>query len=531
MEMLDPDLDQDLDFIPDNPADLREAVIDQAACINLADWQFVKLLVEMDRTRAWRHGGSSSLVGWLDYYCGLGNVAARERIRIGRALAKLPRIDQAFHDGEISYSKVRAITRVARPETDELLLSLARSSSSEDLERLVRTYERTGGAAPRDEATAHRARSLEWHYEDGMLKITAALPADQGAMVVQALQRVMDGKQTECDEFWEKAYNRRSERQRDSDDVETVSAENVSAENVSAETPAATGHSSESRCNCCERNDTEAVDDEDLTAGLEFQFTSIRQRQADAIVDLAEHYLASPANDPKKRRPGKRYEVVLHIDHDDMTERQQQGKGLRFHVDPGWGVDEAAARQISCDADTSAIIEDRHGGLLDITSRSRIVPARMRRALEMRDGGCCRFPGCHHRQYLEAHHIIHWIDGGETKLDNLIQLCSAHHRLLHFGEFNIVKSKDEVTFVTRHGEIIKPALPRQFPDVSAEILTMTGRFTPPSARSPLRRRSSEEVAQMIAFREQWGKASADRFMREWSKQQGTGPARKNRATS
>lgn len=262
-------------------------------------------------------------------------------------------------------------------------------------------------------------------------------------------------------------------------------------------------------------------------AGLEFQLASIRQRYADAMVDLAEHYLASSPGEPKKRRPGKRCEVVLHIDRDELAERQRQGKGVRFHVDPGWGVDEAAARHISCDADTSEIVKDRHGRLLDITSRRRIVPAQLRRALELRDGGCCRFPGCHHSDYLEAHHIVHWIDGGDTKLENLILLCSAHHRLHHFGEFNIVKSgdRDKVTFVTRHGEIIAPTLERQFPDVSAEILPMIDEPARPRARSPLLRQSAEEIARLIHFREQWGKRRADRFMERLSK------AQKNRATS
>ena len=83
-----------------------------AAHINLADWRFVKLIAAMDRTRGWREGGYCNLGNWLDHRCGLGPCAARERIRIGRALERLPRIDAAFREGVISYSKVRAITRV-----------------------------------------------------------------------------------------------------------------------------------------------------------------------------------------------------------------------------------------------------------------------------------------------------------------------------------------------------------------------------------------------------------------------------------
>ena len=137
-----------LHFIPDDPAELRRAVTRMAAHINLADWRFIKLIAAMERTRGWQEGGYCNLGNWLDHRCGLGPCAARERIRIGRALARLPRIDAAFRDGVISYSKVRAITRVATPDTDAMLLAIAEGSSAAHLESLVRTYERV--AFPHD---------------------------------------------------------------------------------------------------------------------------------------------------------------------------------------------------------------------------------------------------------------------------------------------------------------------------------------------------------------------------------------------
>ncbi|MDE0054497.1 MAG: hypothetical protein OXT64_09635, partial [Gammaproteobacteria bacterium] len=100
IERLIPKVDADrVDFIPDDPAELRRAVTDMAARINLADWRFVKLIAAMERTRSWREGGYCNLGNWLDHRCGLGPCAARERIRIGRALERLPRIDAAFRDG------------------------------------------------------------------------------------------------------------------------------------------------------------------------------------------------------------------------------------------------------------------------------------------------------------------------------------------------------------------------------------------------------------------------------------------------
>jgi hypothetical protein len=75
------------------------------------------------------------------------------------------------------------------------------------------------------------------------------------------------------------------------------------------------------------------------------------------------------------------------------------------------------------------------GAAAEVGPRTRVVPPRMRRALEIRDRGC-RFPGCGSR-YTEAHHIRHWADGGPTQMDNLVLACKAHHRLLHEGRFRV----------------------------------------------------------------------------------------------
>ena len=157
----------ELDFVPDDPAELRGAVVDMAAHINLADWRFVKLIAAMDKRRGWNEDGYCSLGNWLDHRCGLGPCAARERVRIGRALARLPRIDAAFRDGILSYSKVRAVTRVATPETEAVLLDIAGRRSAAQLESLVRTYERVD-RVDRERVRSEARRDLSWHYEDGL---------------------------------------------------------------------------------------------------------------------------------------------------------------------------------------------------------------------------------------------------------------------------------------------------------------------------------------------------------------------------
>jgi HNH endonuclease len=89
-----------------------------------------------------------------------------------------------------------------------------------------------------------------------------------------------------------------------------------------------------------------------------------------------------------------------------------------------------------CDASLLRVLENPHGEPLDVGRKTRSIPPNIRRALNSRDGGC-RFPGCTHQRYVDAHHVKHWAEGGETKLANLVTLCRLHHRLVHEGEITI----------------------------------------------------------------------------------------------
>ena len=438
-------LRDDLDFIPDDPAELRRAVTRMAAHINHADWRFIKLIAAMDRTRGWAEAGYANLGNWLDHRCGLGPCAARERIRIGRALARLPRIDAAFRDGVLSYSKVRAITRVATRGSEAVLLDIAGGSSAAQLESLVRTHERIGGDE-RARVCSEERRGLTWHYEDGMVVITAAVPAERGALVIRALEKVIDARKDEREEYYEALLAGEDGPGPAAPEEEPADAEGARDVSAETDTPAA---------GACEHEPLGETTG--LPAGLEFELSSTEQRHADALVEVAEHYLA---NGPGKR--GRRYEVVLTIGRNELA-GQTTGGSAKYHVDPDWGVDEEDARRIACDADVTEFVQDARGNLLNYERRRRIVPGRLLRALKLRDHNRCRFPGCAHQRYVEAHHVEHWIDGGETRLDNLVLLCGAHHRLLHHGAFRIVVEDDGLVFVSRDGEVIEPALRPQFP--------------------------------------------------------------------
>ncbi len=150
------------------------------------------------------------------------------------------------------------------------------------------------------------------------------------------------------------------------------------------------------------------------------------QQQADALVDIAKSFLAGGNN--KKSCTADHYQVTVHVDE----------KALRGEPDAESKSDLPieTVRRLCCDSSLVISTDDESGRTRDLSRKHRVVPPSLRRKLMSRDKGC-RFPGCSHEKWLTAHHVVHWADGGETTAENLVMLCSKHHRLLHEGGFEI----------------------------------------------------------------------------------------------
>jgi hypothetical protein len=128
-------------------------------------------------------------------------------------------------------------------------------------------------------------------------------------------------------------------------------------------------------------------------------------------------------------------------------------------------------RRLTCDGSIVAIVEDERGNPLDVGRKQRTVSTTLRRALLSRDRGCT-FPGCHRTRFVDAHHIRHWVDGGDTSLDNTTLLCTQHHRLLHEGGFRIRRDHSgEICFQRADGRAI-PRFGYQSDDVLDEPTTL-----------------------------------------------------------
>ena len=99
--------------------------------------------------------------------------------------------------------------------------------------------------------------------------------------------------------------------------------------------------------------------------------------------------------------------------------------------------------RLACACRVNLSVTDGKGNPLSVGRETRVVPKRIRAALELRDHGMCRFPGCGSTRGLHAHHVIRWLNGGPTELDNLILVCSFHHHTIHDGGWNVERHNQD----------------------------------------------------------------------------------------
>ncbi len=180
------------------------------------------------------------------------------------------------------------------------------------------------------------------------------------------------------------------------------------------------------------------------------------RRRADALVLLAEAFLrdskvASTTDD--------RYQVVVHVDSAVLagdTFAKTTGEP-DCYIEKEVAIPVETARRLSCSCKIVTAVTNGTEPL-NIGRSSRAIPAGIRRALAIRDG-VCTFPGCDCHKHLDAHHIVHWANGGETSLDNLTQLCHYHHTLMHEGQFMVERRHDgQLQFSRPDGSTIEPVI-------------------------------------------------------------------------
>ena len=268
-----------------------------------------------------------------------------------------------------AYSKVRAITRVADWGNEAELVAMATANTAAHVARIVtglRQVERLKEAKVAFDAYRHRSFACRFD-ESGSLVFEGRLPPEQGALLLQALDRAMDWLFT--------GQPHRGRQQLDDARVEDMPQE---------------------------------------------------VRRADALAILAERFLSEPPSADEGINTADRYQLTVHAPAGALIEYGDLDADDAPQIENGPVLATETVRRIACDASLVRILESGSGEPLDVGRKTRVIPPAMHRALKRRDRGC-RFPGCVNTRFVDGHHIRHWADGGATCLDNLVLLCRHHH--------------------------------------------------------------------------------------------------------
>lgn len=302
---------------------LGDEIAELSAHLDAATARLLALIREFDVRGGW-NTGFRSCAEWLAWRVGLAPGAARERVRVARALGTLPALAEALGRGELSYAKVRALTRVATPETEARLLAVGRAGTAVHVERIVRGWRRVDRQAEaREGARQHSGRALHVYQDaDGTVVLRGRLTPEVGALFLRALEA---GRET--------LYQRHR-------------ATGAVASDLGAEVP------------------------------------TRPQQQADALALLAEtalHHELDPG------APGERYQVVVHVDAAVLADPAQPGQSV---LDEGSHVPAGTSRRLACDASRVVMWHDEDGRVTEVGARTRTIPPALRRALLHRDRSC-----------------------------------------------------------------------------------------------------------------------------------------------
>ncbi len=425
--------------------ELDVAIRTLAREMTTATYRMLMLVREFDDRCGWQKWGFRSCAEWLAWRCDLTLSTAREKVRTAQALREMPTISAAFEDGRLSYSKARALTRVAEYHDAEALLDYALRVTAPQLEERCREIR---NAAPESIGTAWRAwehRSLVISRDParGTLRISVEVPIEDGEVIAKAIECVADAGDAATG-------------------LEFAAARKTAGVRESAET---------------------------LPNGW-------RAQQADALLAIAKASLAggfsgsatqtSDAShaEAASTSAADHHQIVVHID----ASALHGGIGRSdLPID--------TIKRLTCDGSIVTIVEDERGTPLDVGRKQRTVSTPLKRALWSRDRGCT-FPGCRNTRYVDAHHVRHWANGGDTSLVNLMLVCSHHHRLVHEGGFTIRRDRDDGAYFVRPDGRVVPRCGYRLEDMLDDFAEGTENPSMEGRRATAERGHSAEVREV-----------------------------------
>lgn len=406
---------ESLPALPD--VQLEEDFAELHGAIERLERERLRRLAEIDRRGLYERDGHLSAASWLVATFRMSWGAARELVRSARALEEMPVAARALDEAELSLSAVRVLVHARDADPDAFreaeadLVDAARVHTVSDLHRITAYWreaverERAGDA----EGAIRARRSLHASVTFmGMVRIDGDLDPESGETVLTALRAVMDA------EARSGADDERTPAQRRADALTEICRQWLDA----GERPTVAG----------ERPHVTVMVAADL----------LRGKAADAP--------EAPTDD--------------HEGGGEEADASRRGAELRrtCELDHAGPVRPETARRLACDGSLMRIVMSGRSEPLDVGRRTPIVSAAMRRAVIARDRRC-RFPGCDRpHTWCDAHHVVHWADGGTTAVPNLALLCRRHHRMVHDG-FRLTLEDGRPIFRRPDGSVLEDRAP------------------------------------------------------------------------
>jgi len=381
-------------------AAFEAAVASAAGVRNAADAALVDLVVTALAERWWEGWKIHTPVQWLMWQAGLSRRTASAVVRLARRASDLPTVMATFRRGGLSLDQAATVARYVPAEYEASVCELAVNATVNQIVAATRLYGFDADVTEQDESERRGPeRSVSFGTDEtDQWRASIRLPADEGQIVEEALKASRD---------------RLHEAQRA-----------AAKETAEAEGRSATGT--------------------DADLGVE------NVTWADALVGMAHSVLNHDAAGAEvSSRPG----VLVHL-----KAPVGDAEHWRAEMHMGPALPPSLRRYLTCDGDIAAVWH-ADGHPVQVGRSRRIVPRRIRRLVEHRDGGC-RVPGCDSTLWIQVHHIVHWEDHGDTVTGNLICLCARHHRQHHQGLLGITGNADlpdGVVFTTATGQVLRPA--------------------------------------------------------------------------
>jgi hypothetical protein len=388
--------------------ELGSRIVALAGRLAAGTCRWLLLVARFDAREGCAAFGLASTARWLGHYCGLAHRTAVEHVRVARALAGFPELAAAMSAGRLSYSQVRAISRLAHGGEHRLvgdLIEAAVNGTAGQLETLVRglrTVEDADSDADSGEHAQREYVSYSWSSQV-QWRMSVRLDPERGAVVQSAVETIA-----------------RAEGLSPAAALVRM-AEIALATVADAKTPVRGL-----------RGDERAAVVIHLTAAA---LTAADLPAADPVADSV----------PPRADAGPR-----------SAERVTSTRPRPYaHLAGGPGLPDHVVKWLTCAGRIRTAVHDRDGTVLDLGRSHRVVSDQLYRALLLRDEGCCTYPGCANTRGLQAHHVRHWLHGGPTNLANLVLLCPGHHRGHHDGEFRIQRlGRGRFRFLRDDGRVL-----------------------------------------------------------------------------